>query len=394
MRLRSLLLPLAGLLIAAGILLALMEPADRNRLLGLTPPGPTRAQAEASLAAAWNTRAEALRPALAAEWEAKSLAIEGKTLRWIERRFGEKPAGGWNLFISMHGGGGAPPQVNDQQWRNQIRLYQHPGSIFVAPRAPTDNWNLWHEGHVDALFDRLIAAAVVTQGVNPDRVYLLGYSAGGDGAYQLGPRMADRFAAASMMAGHPNDASPLSLRNLPFAIWCGGNDGAYDRNRVAADWLAKLAELGAADPGGYVHSGKVVPGKGHWMDLEDAAAVPWMAGFTRDPWPKSVVWRQDDVLHRRFYWLEIPEGVDVDAGEIVRAKVEGQVITLETSSLRDLTLRLSDKLVDLDKPLTVKAKGKVVFEGRVQRTAATAEASLLSRPDPSSAATAELILNW
>ena len=58
-----------------------------------------------------------------------------------------------------------------------------------------------------------------------------------------------------------------------------------------------------------------------------------------------MVWRQDDVLHRRFYWLEIPEGVDVDAGEIVRAKVEGQVITLETSSLRDLTLRLSDKLV-------------------------------------------------
>ena len=34
MRLRSLLLPLAGLLVAGGILLALLEPADRDRLLG------------------------------------------------------------------------------------------------------------------------------------------------------------------------------------------------------------------------------------------------------------------------------------------------------------------------------------------------------------------------
>ncbi len=414
MRLRSLLLPLAGLLVAGGILLALLEPADRDRLLGrcaspaspagpeapaapapaAVADGPGRAEAEQAVAAAWAKRAEALRPELEAEWKARTIAQGGKSLRWLERRFGEKPAGGWNLFISMHGGGGAPPQVNDQQWRNQIRLYQHPGSIFVAPRAPTDTWNLWHEGHIDGLFDRLIAAAVVTQGVNPDRVYLLGYSAGGDGVYQLAPRIADRFAAASMMAGHPNGASPLGLRNLPFAIWCGAQDSAYDRNTIAGERLAELATLAAADAGGYLHSGKVVPGKGHWMDLEDAAAVPWMAGFTRDPWPKTVVWCQDDVLHRRFYWLEIPEGVDVDAGEVVRAKVDGQVISLETTHLRDLTLRLSDKLLDLDRPVTVKAKGKVVFEGKVRRSPAAIEASLLGRPDPSSAATAELTLAW
>ena len=50
--------------------------------------------------------------------------------------------------------------------------------------------------------------------VDPNRVYIMGYSAGGDGVYQLAPRMADRWAAAAMMAGHPNDASPLGLRNI------------------------------------------------------------------------------------------------------------------------------------------------------------------------------------
>ena len=72
-------------------------------------------------------------------------------------------------------------------------------------------------------------------GANPDKVYLMGYSAGGDGVYQLAPRMADRFAAASMMAGHPGNASPLGLRNLPFAIFSGADDAAYNRNKVAAE---------------------------------------------------------------------------------------------------------------------------------------------------------------
>ena len=79
----------------------------------------------------------------------------------------------------------------------------------------------------------MIENYVVTRGVNPNRIYLMGYSAGGDGVYQLAPRMADRWAAASMMAGHPNDAKPDNLRNLPFGLFMGGKDGAYNRNKVA-----------------------------------------------------------------------------------------------------------------------------------------------------------------
>ena len=33
--------------------------------------------------------------------------------------YGEKPSTGRSLWISLHGGGGAPKQVNDQQWQNQ-----------------------------------------------------------------------------------------------------------------------------------------------------------------------------------------------------------------------------------------------------------------------------------
>jgi hypothetical protein len=46
-----------------------------------------------------------------------------------------------------------------------------------------------------------------------------------------------------MMAGHPNGVSLLSLRNVPFALQVGGNDAAYNRNKVAREYGDQLARL-------------------------------------------------------------------------------------------------------------------------------------------------------
>lgn len=153
-------------------------------------PALDRAAANAALASAWKDRSTELQTERAAEMEKKTITIGTKTMKWEERVFGNVPTNGRSLWISMHGGGGAPATVNDQQWKNQIGLYKLEEGIYIAPRAPTDTWNLWHEAHIDSMFDRLIEDYVVLRGVNPDRVYILGYSAGGDGVWQLAPRMA------------------------------------------------------------------------------------------------------------------------------------------------------------------------------------------------------------
>lgn len=326
------------------------------------------------------------------EVNAQTLTLNGKTLRWMSRTFGTAPQGGRCLWISMHGGGGAPTAVNDQQWENQIKLYEPAEGIYLAPRAPTDAWNMWHEGHIDPLFQRLIEDHVALLGVNPDRVYLMGYSAGGDGVWQLAPRMADSFAAAAMMAGHPNEASLLGLRNLPFALFMGGDDAAYNRNRIARERSAALDELAQADPGGYVHLARIYPGLGHWMQKKDAEALPWMAGFTRQPWPKRIVWFQDDILHSRFYWLQVPDTSVVHEKQKVVATVNAQTIALEGEIPAGLSLRLSDALLSLDQPLTVIVHGKKVFSGKLVRQAAVIRTSLETRADPSLAATA--VIGW
>ena len=168
---------------------------------------------------------------------------DGKRMKYWYTTFGDAPFGEKSLWISMHGGGGAPEEVNTRQWENQKKLYTLEEGVYVAPRAPTDTWNMWHQAHIDPMFEQLIEQMVRFEGVDPNRVYIIGYSAGGDGVYQLAPRMADKLAAAGMMAGHPNETVPDGLRNIAFALHVGAQDAAYDRNKIGAAWKVKLALL-------------------------------------------------------------------------------------------------------------------------------------------------------
>ncbi len=339
----------------------------------------------------WKARREFLLKERASEMEAREIVLGNLSMPFWYKTFGEAPAEGRSLFISMHGGGGAPTAVNDQQYENQKRLYKPQEGVYLVPRAPTNTWNLWHEGHIDIFFDQLITDLIVFENVNPDRVYFMGYSAGGDGVYQLAPRMADRLAAAAMMAGHPNEARPEGLRNIGFTIHMGANDSAYSRNRIAAEWGQKLDTLKTADPEGYVHETIIHPKMGHWMNLQDAVAVPWMSEFTRNAWPRKIHWVQDDIAHSRFYWLQADLTL-AKAGDEVVAAVSEQEIHIQKSSVAALTLLLNDRLLDLDLPIHVVFPDGTKSEHRVTRSISALAGSLQQRNDPQGFASASILL--
>lgn len=305
----------------------------------------------------------------ARQWSQKQIVhASGAIMKFEHKVFGEKPSGGRSLYISLHGGGNAPEAVNDKQWANQIELYSPKEGVYVAPRAPTNSWMIWHEDFIDDLFDELIKTAIVMEEVDPAKVYLLGYSAGGDGVFQLATRMADRWSAAAMMAGHPNDARPENLRNLPFAIFMGGLDTAYHRNRVAQLWGKTLDRLQQADKTGYIHAVHIYPQHAHWMEHADTVALDWLAGHTKQGNPNKVVWIQDDRPHDRFYWLGISlsEGEDVKGKKIV-ATIDGQTVSILENDYKAFYIYLNDELVDVDQPITVLYKGVQVMHGRFYR---------------------------
>ena len=124
--------------------------------------------------------AEAYRQQLAEEWktakrqqyqqlwqdakaEVNSLAMP----IWLWK-YGEKPADGRSLWISLHGGGNTHPLANDQQWDNQKRLYRPAEGVYVAPRAPYNDWDMWCKQALDGLYEQLIEMCVAYLDVNPD----------------------------------------------------------------------------------------------------------------------------------------------------------------------------------------------------------------------------------
>lgn len=274
------------------------------------------------------------------------------SMKFTMKFFGEKPHDGWSLWISLHGGGGVPADVNDQQWENQKILYKPKEGIYVCPRAPRNLWNMWCTDSIDPMYEELIRTLVVCEDVNPDKVYINGYSAGGDGVWRLAPRMADRWAAAAMMAGHPGDVRLENVRNLPFTIWVGSEDYAYDRNKLVPLRGLQLDSLQNNDPEGYIHETHVMEGLPHWMMQRDTIALDWMRQFRRNPHPKRVVWRQEEVLKQWFYWLEAPKD-ELERGKTIVAEIKSNTIYITRCDYSRLTLYLADDMLDLNRRITI-----------------------------------------
>lgn len=112
----------------------------------------SRQEAQQAADMLWKAYAGTVRGARVKELKSGALTVNAVRMPFAYTTYGTPPASqkGRSLWISMHGGGGAPAQVNDQQWENQKKLYKPSEGIYVAPRAPTNEWNLWHIGHIDS----------------------------------------------------------------------------------------------------------------------------------------------------------------------------------------------------------------------------------------------------
>ena len=333
----------------------------------------------------WDDHVAFIKETRQKEWDGKAIQCDGQTMKLLVKSFGEKPKDGWNLYISMHGGGGATKEVNDQQWHNQIKLYQPENSLYIAPRAPTNDWDLWHKKEIDDEFDRLIEDAIVLGEVDPNHVYIMGYSAGGDGVYQLAPRMADRWAAASMQPGTRETPAPSRCETSASLARSAGTTRRTTATRNFRNSKARLMHSRRTIPPATSANSTSRAGKPHWMDMEDAQpALDFYGQVHPQPVPGKIVWRQNGVTHDRFYWLAMPEGT-AKAKQLVIASRKGQTIDIEkTEGVKSLTILLNDKMVDLDTPVTIRMDGKTLFEGMVPRTVGELDKTLSERGDPDS----------
>lgn len=128
----------------------------------------------------------------------------------------------WPVLLYLHGGMGRGTDFANMAWYPPIAMTsegQAPPFVLVAPQCPAgDTWS--DPETLIAVLDRVAA----TYRVDPDRVYLAGYSMGGEGAWFLAYRYPDRFAAVAPMSGPGNPWWASRLARLPVWAFHGAND--------------------------------------------------------------------------------------------------------------------------------------------------------------------------
>lgn len=340
---------------------AAKRTAAQKRLTQLPATDAARTQA-------WGAyKAAPAQQGLRREWEAKTVITSERNAAYLWRTVGEKPAQGWGLVIALHGGGNAPKAVNDREWQHMFRAYyrEHPeagGYVYLALRAPNDTWNGFYDDAICPLVERLIRQFVLFADVNPDKVFALGASHGGYGAFVIGPKIPHRFAAAHAAASAPTDGETMgeNLRNLPFTIMTGALDNGYGRIDRDRKFMTQV-KAWRKRYGGYNVALSAPEGVGHLVPDHDVLAE--MLKHKRQAWPKRLIWTQSDTVIKRFYWIEALS--PVNEGHI-EADARGNTITLKTAKQARVTLWLDSALVDLARPIKVVVNGgkSVVFTPR------------------------------
>src|SRR5205807_964982 len=132
----------------------------------------------------------------------------------------------------------------------------------------------------------LIRQFVLFGDADADKVFLMGYSHGGYGAFFIGPKIPDRFAAIHASAAAPTDGtiSAKSLRNTRFTFMIGENDNAYGRRERCEKFAKEIERLRKENPGDYPVAMEFQKGFGHG-GLPDRDKIKDMYSHQRQPVP-------------------------------------------------------------------------------------------------------------
>lgn len=344
--------------------------------------------------AAWESYRQApIHESMKADFVARQVRHDKHLSPYTVKTVGTRPKKGWGLVIAMHGGGGVPKEFNDSQWKHmQIYYRDHPevgGYLYVALRAPNDTWNGFYDNYVYPLVSTLIQQFILLGDVDSNKVFIMGYSHGGYGAFAIGPKMPDRFAAIHASAAAPSDGETVAktLRNTVFSAMVGEKDTAYGRYDRNVRFKKTVDELRGTRTDIYPVTVRIVEGNGH-TGLPDRDTIASMYPAVRHPAPRELTWAMTDSVIKDFFWLRCDEagkGRELDA--ILR---DNKLALTATTNLTSATVLLDRRLVDLGSPVKLELNGKPLKSVRVQPSLRVLCESLMRRGDPELAFTARL----
>ena len=333
------------------------------------------------------------------------------------------------LLVLLHGGGSGTSRDTARNWLiepeggaggyhfgRELRAQQ---LVCVAPSnllLPTHK--RWSNPQSDAYILSVIEEAAYRYNIDPDRVFLLGQSMGGFGAFHTVQTIGDRFASTGCHAGAWYFGFWEGLRNVDFYIMQGANDAVPGvRPRFTDLPFARMASA--------ILSGFHIPHTYHehqgGHSFTDAEARRACLGFfdyiqdkQRAPFPDRVVtstrkgaFQLYDSPHH--YWVSIDEvhfgtfeldhieptestpsyctthfrhrTIQVHGGTVDATNDGDNHFTVRTHNVDCLSLWLNPEMVDFSRPVTVKVNGEIRHKERVAPSLRTTLESFLRKRD-------------
>lgn len=296
-----------------------------------------------------------------AEFKANNIRTDDRVSPFKYRIVGTpKPGQPMPMVIALHGGGGAPKAVNDQQWEGMFTSYYKdaPESapyIYCALRAPNDEWNGFYDDSIAQVIERLILAFAIEGLVDPNRVVTTGASHGGYGNFVIATKIPHRFSAANASASAPTDGETQgeNLRNLYFTWVIGSEDKAYGRpERCQA--FAKSWEEWRGEHGGFRGGMNWLEGVGHSVPDRDKPAE--LLREKRNLAPEKLIWNQTDERVKTHYFVQDPAP---KSGRRITLQIEGKSLIIVNRDAENLILF---------PPVSVVVKEMIVIWGRASTT--------------------------
>jgi len=262
------------------------------------------------------------------------------------------------LIITCHGGPCSKLQSAVSGSSTQFRLWQSYTStlecIVAAPALTGSGYGEREWTFLKNLIDELDRR----YNVDRDQVLLTGHSWGGILTWFVGPPHADTFAllAPFICATNPGRSHLANCAALPIYQVQGNKDHKWmlDSGRARKKILDEL---------GYEHTYREMNG-GHVAFRGEVARIAKLLAKTRrNMYAERIVrrhGRSGGNESDRWYWISTP-------ARSFEARYDSKKRLFEVGVSGAFEVFLSDDMLDLDGPITIKREGDVVFFGRVER---------------------------
>lgn len=320
------------------------------------------------------------------------------------------------LFIYLHGSGPKAEEW-DVSWE-WAQVFDDAPCLYFIPQIPNEgDYYRWWQRSKQYAWEQLFRQALAEGTADANRMYLFGISEGGYGSQRLASFYADYLAAAGPMAGgEPLKNAPAeNCANIGFSFLTGADDTGFYRNtltwytQTTFDSLQLAYPLSADNKPLFRHRINLLPGMQHHIDYR--LTTPWLKQFTRNPYPKTVLWEdfEMDGRHRSgFYNLQVLKRPS-DNRTFYEMNINGNHVNLKISDVAYATTQkdpqwgiemkfkrtytdatggkvriyLCEQLVDMNKPVEISINGKKVFSGKMKASLQSMVNSCTEYFDPS-----------